>query len=147
MFGLISYIFKIIISIGAGYIIGYSNDEGKFKSQFFNTLTSFLFATLSGVFYLTDLSLVLIGLIFFGVIYSLFRGTEEYELLDKYKILFSAICGISIGFGFIFHSIITTLLFSYIANNYDIISDLLSSSKNKNNDDDKNQLDLNDEEM
>ena len=147
MFGLISYIFKIIISIGAGYIIGYSNDQSKFKSQFFNTLTSFLFAALSGVFYLTDLSLVLIGLIFFGVIYSLFEGAGEYELLDKYKILFSAICGISIGFGFIFHSIITTLLFSYIANNYDIISDLLSSSKKNNNNDDKNHLDLNDEEM
>ena len=27
MFGLISYIFKIIISLGAGYIIGYNNDN------------------------------------------------------------------------------------------------------------------------
>ena len=72
---------------------------------------------------------------------------SDYGLLEKYKILFSAICGLTIGFGFIFYSIMITLLFSYITNNYDIISDLLSSSKNKNKDEEKNELDLNDEEM
>ena len=63
--------------------------------------------------------------------------------MNKYKILFSAINGVIIGFGFVFYSIIITFLFSYIANNYDIISDLLSS-KNKGIDKEKNELDLND---
>ena len=125
MFGLISYIFKIIISIGAGYIIGYNNDKEKTDFQLFTTLTSFLFASFTGILYSIDSGIILIGLIFLSILYSLIKNISSYELLDKYKIFFSAICGLSIGFGFIFYSIIITLLFSYIANNYDIISDLL----------------------
>ena len=147
MFGLISYIFKIIISLGAGYIIGYSNDsEEKNNFQFFTSLTSFIFASLTGVIYLMDSSLIFIGLLFLSILYLISDNLSDDSLLDKYKILFSAINGVIIGFGFVLYSIIITLLFSYIANNYDIISDLLSS-KNKNIDKEKNELDLNDEEM
>tara|TARA_B100001996_G_C18568327_1_gene557387 strand:+ start:410 stop:853 length:444 start_codon:yes stop_codon:yes gene_type:complete len=147
MFGLISYIFKIIISLGTGYIIGYSNDsEEKNNFQFFTSLTSFIFASLTGVIYLMDSSLIFIGLLFLSVLYLLSDNLSDDSLLDKYKILFSAINGVIIGFGFVLYSIIITLLFSYIANNYDIISDLLSS-KNKNIDKEKNELDLNDEGM
>ena len=53
----------------------------------------------------------------------------DYNLLENYKILFSIINGFIIGMGYIFYSIIITLLFSYIVNNYDIISSLLSSKK------------------
>jgi len=149
MFGLISYIFKIIISLGAGYIIGYSNNNEEENSnvQLFTSLTSFLFTSFTAILYSIDSSLILIGLIFLAILYPLFKEISDYELLEKYKILFSAICGLTIGFGFIFYSIMITLLFSYITNNYDIISDLLSSSKNKNKDEEKNELDLNDEEM
>ena len=146
MFGLISYIFKIIISLGAGYIIGYNNDnEENSNVQLFTSLTSFLFASFTAVLYSIDI--LLPGLIFLAILYPLFKEISNYKLLEKYKILFSAICGLIIGFGFIFYSIIITLLFSYIANNHDIISDLFSSSKNKNIDEEKNELDLNDEEM
>ena len=146
MFGLISYIFKIIISLGAGYIIGYNNDgEENSDFQFFTSLTSFLFASFTGVLYSLEASSILIGLIFLAILLPLFIDDTNYKLLEKYKILFSAICGLTIWFGFIFYSIIITLLFSYIVNNYDIISDLLSS-KNKNKSDKENELDLNDEE-
>ena len=148
MFGLISYIFKIIISLGAGYIIGYNNeDEENSNFQLFTSLTSFLFASFTGILYSIDSSLILIGLIFLAILYPLFKDMSDYKLLEKYKLIFSAICGLTIGFGFVFYSIIITLLFSYITNNYDIISDLLLSSKNKNKGDKKNELDLNDEEM
>jgi len=148
MFGLISYIFKIIISIGAGYIIGYNNNEEENSNfQLFTSLTSFLFASFTGILYSLDSGLIIIGLLSIAILYSLLKDVSDYNLLDKYKIIFSAICGLTIGLGFVFYSIIITLLFSYIANNYDIISDLLLSSKNKNKDDDKNELDLNDEEM
>jgi len=146
MFGLISYIFKIIISLGAGYIIGYNNDnEENSNVQLFTSLTSFLFTSFTAALYSIDI--LLPGLIFLAISYPLFKEISNYTLLEKYKILFSAICGLIIGFGFIFYSIIITLLFSYIANNHDIISDLFSSSKNKNKDEEKNELDLNDEEM
>ena len=148
MFGLISYIFKIIISLGAGYIIGYNNEDRENSNfQLFTSLTSFLFTSFTGILYSIDSSLILIGLIFLAILYPLFKEVSHYELLEKYKILFSAICGLIIGLGFVFYSIIITLLFSYIANNYDIISDLLLSSKSKNKDEEKNELDLNDEEM
>jgi len=148
MFGLISYIFKIIISIGAGYIIGYNNNEKENSNfQLFTSLTSFLFTSFTGILYSLDSGLIIIGLLSIAILYSLLKDVSDYNLLDKYKIIFSAICGLTIGLGFVFYSIIITLLFSYIANNYDIISDLLLSSKNKNKDDDKNELDLNDEEM
>ena len=147
MFGLISYIFKIIISLAAGYIIGYSNDsEEKTNFQFFTSLTSFIFASFTGIVYLMDLGLVAIGLLFVSVLYLLSDNLSDNSLLDKYKILFSAVNGVIVGFGFVIYSIIITLLFSYIANNYDIISDLLLS-KNKNIDKEKNELDLNEEEM
>jgi len=146
MFGLISYIFKIIISLGAGYIIGYNNDnEENSNVQLFTSLTSFLFTSFTAALFSIDI--LLPGLIFLAIAYPLFKEISNYNLLEKYKILFSAICGLIIGFGFIFYSIIITLLFSYIANNHDIISDLFSSSKNKNKDEEKNELDLNDEEM
>ena len=148
MFGLISYIFKIIISIGAGYIIGYNNNEKEASNlQLFTSLTSFLFTSFAGILYSLDSGLTIIGLLSIAILYSLLKDVSDYNLLDKYKIIFSAVCGLTIGFGFVFYSIIITLLFSYIANNYDIISDLLLSSKNKNKDDDKNELDLNDEGM
>ena len=69
------------------------------------------------------------------------------DVLDKFKLIFSSICGLLVGLGFIFHAILITLLFSYIVNNYDIISDLISSKNSKNEAEYKNELDLNDEEM
>jgi len=148
MFGLISYIFKIIISLGSGYIIGYDNkNNNSFNLQFYTSLTSFLLTSFVGAAYLVDINLNLIGLVFLGIIYYLSKDLSKNKILDNYKILFSAICGMIVGFGFIFYAIIITLLFSYIANNYDIISDLFLYSKNKNKNDNKNELDLNDEEM
>ena len=89
MFGLISYIFKIIISLGAGYIIGYSNDDEENSNlQLFTSLTSFLFTSFTGILYSIDSSLTLIGLIFLAILYPLFKDMSNYKLLEKYKILF-----------------------------------------------------------
>jgi len=153
MFGLIAYIFKIIISLGSGYIIGYSNnDTDKHNFQLFTSLTSFVIASVVGVLYLLVDSNdpILIGIVFLAVLQSMFKMMTDYTLLEKYKILFSAICGLTIGLGFIFYSIAITLMFSYIANNYDIISDLLgkdNSSANTTSEIDKNALELNDEDV
>ena len=75
---------------------------------------------------------------------------KDLDLLEKYKILFAAINGLIIGLGYVFYAIIITLVFSYIANNFDIISTLLAKDKHlkkKDDKDEKNDLDLNDEEM
>ncbi len=148
MFGLISYIFKVIISLGSGYIIGYDNNHDNSSNiQLYTTLTSFLLTSIVGVAFYLDADLNLIGFLFVGIIYHISKIFSTNEALDSYKILFSAISGIVIGFGFIFYAIIITFLFSYLANNFDLISDLFLSSKNNNKNDKKNELDLNDEEM
>ena len=66
---------------------------------------------------------------------------KNYSFINKYKILFSIINGSIIGLGVIFYSIILSVIFSYVANNFDIISSLINRTDIK---DDKNELDLND---
>ena len=56
-------------------------------------------------------------------------------------VLFSIVNGVIIGLGFIFYAIILSVVFSYVANNFDIISSLLNR---EDIEDDKNELDLND---
>ena len=66
------------------------------------------------------------ALIFFGIIhfYIVINKKFNFDIIESYKILFSVINGLIIGMGNVFYSIVITILFSYIANNFDIISSL-----------------------
>ena len=147
MFALISYIFKIIISLGAGYVIGYNSDEESTSSlQFYTSVNSLLMTSVIAIFSFEDNNIVP-AIIFLSINHALLPNFFNDNILDKFKLIFSSICGLLVGLGFIFHAILITLLFSYIVNNYDIISDLISSKNSKNEVEYKNELDLNDEEM
>ena len=130
MFALISYIFKIIISLGAGYVIGYNSDKESTSSlQFYTSVNSLLMASVIAIFSYEDNNIVP-AIIFLGINHTLLANFFNDSILDKFKLIFSSICGLLIGLGFIFHAILITLLFSYIINNYDIISDLITSTIN-----------------
>ena len=149
MFELIAYIFKIIISLGIGYVIGYDYKKVKesIEIQYNSTLLSFFSAALTGIIVLfSDFNINFIALIFFTITYIVINQYDQYEIIDKNKLIFSGINGIIIGMGFVFYSIIITLLFSYIVNNYDIISKLFNKEHwdlKENKDDEKNEIDIN----
>ena len=128
MFSFLAYIFKIIISIGIGYIIGYSyNNKSKLENfQLYSSLSCFSVAAIIGMLF--NSNNIFTGIVFLAIIqYSIIINKKgNYNLLENYKILFSIINGFIIGMGYILYSIIITLLFSYIVNNYDIISSFLS---------------------
>ena len=142
MFSLIAFIFKIIISLGIGYIIGYNqkNSENN-EFQLFTSLVCFLCASLISVLSLYTIDLLQFSIIFFAISNYFIYMVKNYNFINKYKILFSIVNGVIIGLGFIFYAIILSVVFSYVANNFDIISSLLNREDIK---DDKNELDLND---
>jgi len=145
MFSLFAFVFKIIISLGIGYIIGFNNKSNKNNEfQLFTALVCFLSASIIGVLTIYSSELLNVSIIFFAISNYFVYTLKEENFINKYKIIFSLINGLIIGFGFIFFSIIISLVFSYVANNFDIISSLLSKQDLK---DDKNELDKNDEEM
>ena len=147
MFALISYIFKIIISLGAGYVIGYNSDKESTSSlQFYTSVNSLLMTSVIAIFSY-EANNIVPAIIFLSINHALLANFFNDDVLDKFKLIFSSICGLLVGLGFIFHAILITLLFSYIVNNYDIITDLISSKNSKNEAEYKNELDLNDEEM
>ena len=54
--------------------------------------------------------------------------------------------GFIIGIGYVFYSIIITILFSYLVNNYDIIAQLFNREYldlKENNPEEKNEIDIN----
>ena len=122
MFSFLAYIFKIIISIGVGYIIGYSyKNKSKLENfQLYSSLSCFSVASIIGL--LIGFNDIFTGIVFLAIIqYSIIINKKyDYSLLENYKILFSIINGFIIGMGYILYSIIITLLFSYIVNNYEI---------------------------
>ena len=142
MFSLIAFIFKVIISLGIGYIIGYNqktNENNEF--QLFTSLVCFLCASIISILSIYSTDLLHFSIIFFAISNYFIYMVKNYNFINKYKILFSIVNGIIIGLGFIFYAIILSVIFSYVANNFDIISSLLNREDIK---DDKNELDLND---
>ena len=132
MFSFLAYIFKIIISLGIGYIIGYNHNKKNSIENFqlYSSLSCFSVASITGL--VLNYSEIMLALIFFGIIhfYIVINKKYNFDIIESYKILFSIINGLIIGMGNVFYSIVITILFSYIANNFDIISSLLSSKKN-----------------
>ncbi|MBI45798.1 MAG: hypothetical protein CMG66_06520 [Candidatus Marinimicrobia bacterium] len=151
MFQLIVYIFKIVIAVIAGYALSYTSDKEDKAFVFHYPLISFLASSLVGVIILIpDYNSFLIGIIFFALIYYLAHNLEDFTLEEKYKFLFCSINGLIIGLGYIFYSIVVTLIFIYILNNFTAIYELVISNKkksSKNSDiDSKNDLELNEED-
>ena len=151
MFELIAYIFKIFIAIIVGYALSYNNEENK-KTAFnqYSSLSCFFTASAVGILILLEnFNLLLIGLVFLAITYYLIKTIDAFTLEEKYKVLFSAINGLIIGLGYVFSSIIITLVFVYIVNNFDIIYQLLHNNKKSStenpisqSDDNKNDLEL-----
>ena len=157
MFGLIAYIFKVIIAMGIGYVLSYSSKDDKQNIlTHYSSLSYFFTTALIGVIILVEnFNIILIGIIFLAINYYLIKVIDKFTLEEKYKILFASINGLIIGLGYIFYSIIITLIFIYIVNNFDIIYQLINndkifSSKNKDStsqsDGIKNNLELSEED-
>ena len=157
MFELIAYIFKVIIAMGIGYVLSYSSKDDKQNIlTHYSSLSCFFTTALIGVIILVEnFNIILIGIIFLAINYYLIKVIDKFTLEEKYKILFASINGLIIGLGYIFYSIIITLIFIYIVNNFDIIYQLINndkifSSKNKDttsqSDDIKNNLELSEED-
>jgi len=155
MFELIAYIFKIIIAIAVGYVLLYSNkNDNKNALKQYPPLTCFFTTSVIGVIVLVEsFNILLIGIVFLAINYYLIKVIDDFTLEEKYKILFSSINGLIIGLGYIFYSILITLVFIYIINNSDTIYQLINNDsrnldKNKNpnpnskNSDLKNDLEL-----
>ena len=149
MFELIAYIFKIIISLSIGYIIGYNYKKEKdlISVQFHTTLITFFVTSISGVIILyPDYSIGSMSLILLGIIYYISNNFKDLEDMNRNKLLFSMINGFIIGIGYVFYSIIITILFSYLVNNYDIIAQLFNKEYldlKENNPEEKNEIDIN----
>ena len=149
MFELIAYIFKIIISLCIGYIIGYNYKKEKdlISVQFHTTLITFFVTSISGVIILyPDYSIGFMSLILLGIIYYISNNFKDLEDMNRNKLLFSMINGFIIGIGYVFYSIIITILFSYLVNNYDIIAQLFNKEYldlKENNPEEKNEMDIN----
>ena len=153
MFELIVYIFKIIIAIVVGYVLSYNSkgDNSKYFNQY-SSLICFFIASIVGVLILIEnFNILLIGIIFLAIIYYLIKLINEFNLEEKYVILFSSINGLIIGLGYVFYSILIALIFTYIVNNFDIIYELINNKKTSSNnkkdilsedDDTKNDLEL-----
>ena len=152
MFDLLAYIFKTIIALGTGYLIGYSNQKQEKSSlvdiQLYTSLSSFFVSTIIGIFSLNDeVNYIVIAIIFFAVVQFIISNNNKFNLIENYKVLFATINGLLIGLGFVFYSIIVTIVFSYITNNFDIIIALLNKEASPDNQDDieKNDIDINNE--
>ena len=157
MFELIAYIFKVIIAMGIGYVLSYSSKDDKQNIlTHYSSLSCFFTTSLIGVIILVEnFNIILIGIVFLAINYYLIKVIDKFTLEEKYKILFASINGLIIGLGYIFYSIIITLIFIYIVNNFDIIYQLINndkifSSKNKDStsqsDGIKNNLELSEED-
>ena len=144
MLSFISYIFKIIISLLMGFLIGHD-----FKSENKNEVvlgTSFLSFS-AALFTSVVINITqyqesfLSGFLIFGLFYILRDYISDFINKDKSRLIFSLIIGFIIGLGYIFHAILATVIFIYIYYNTNIFINLL----NKNIELEKN-TNVNDEE-
>ena len=123
MFSLIAFVFKVIISLGIGYIIGYNQKNNKDNEfQLFTSLVCFLCSSLVSILSLYSIDLLHFSIIFFAISNYFIYMLKNYSFINKYKILFSIINGSIIGLGFIFYSIILSVIFKHIT--YCIINNI-----------------------
>ena len=144
MLSFIAYIFKIIISIFMGFLIGHDfKSENKSEIVLSTSFLSFSTALFTGVVVnLTQFKeSFLSGFLIFGIFYILRNYISDFNNEDKSRLIFSLIIGFMIGFGYLFHAILATVIFIYIYYNINIFINLLSKNidteKNINVDDEK----------
>ena len=141
----IGYIFKIIISLVVGFIIGHNfkaENEDDNKIVLYTSLLSFMTTSLSAVLINLNFenSSIVIGLLLFGLFFVIESFIKDFNSQDKIKLIFSAANGVIIGFGFIFYSLLATVIFVYIFYNVNIFINLLvKNDENKSTDSDSDE--------
>ena len=149
----LSYIFKIVFSIVLGYLIGvdFDRDKSDDSSQipFQCLFLSFISTALIGVMMridnnlLNETNILAISIATFSLFFlsTYFIRNLDYNL--SIKLIFSVVNGIILGLGFIVTSIIITVLFIYIINNTDILSDLFKKKIDVDDIAKKENIDIN----
>ena len=120
-----------------GFLIGHDfKSENKSEIVLSTSFLSFSTALFTGVVVsLTQFKeSFLSGFLIFGIFYILRNYISDFNNEDKSRLIFSLIIGFMIGFGYLFHAILATVIFIYIYDNINIFVNLLS----KNIDNDKN---------
>ena len=141
----IGYIFKIIISLVVGFIIGHNfkaENEDDNKIVLYTSLLSFMTTSLSAVLINLNFenSSIVIALLLFGLFFVIESFIKDFNSQDKIKLIFSAANGVIIGFGFIFYSLLVTIIFVYIFYNVNIFINLLvKNDENKSTDSDSDE--------
>jgi len=142
MLNIIAYIFKIIMSLVVGFLIGHDFKKNNGNSiDFYCMIYCFITVSIIGVFnakFSSDTGFVF-GLIVVSLIYSLSYTVNDITNEDKFKLVFSILNGTIIGVGFILHSFVAVLVYLYIYQNSHIILKLFSQNSlddNLNKEDD-----------
>tara|TARA_Y100000739_G_C20445787_1_gene389947 strand:- start:257 stop:643 length:387 start_codon:yes stop_codon:yes gene_type:complete len=127
-----------------GFLIGHDfKSENKSEIVLSTSFLSFSTALFTGVVVnLTQFKeSFLSGFLIFGIFYILRNYISDFNNEDKSRLIFSLIIGFMIGFGYLFHAILATVIFIYIYYNINIFVNLLSKNidteKNINVDDEK----------
>ena len=136
MLSFIAYIFKIIISLVVGFLIGhdFKSDKENNNIVLYTSLLSFTASIFSSVVLrmnTTDSHFV-VGFLLFGMIYLINSFVEIFEKNDKSKLIFATLIGIIIGAGYILYSLLATVIYIYIYYNVNIFINLLSNTSSNN---------------
>ncbi|SVD08631.1 uncharacterized protein METZ01_LOCUS361485, partial [marine metagenome] len=94
----IGYIFKIIISLVVGFIIGHNfkaENEDDNKIVLYTSLLSFMTTSLSAVLINLNFenSSIVIGLLLFGLFFVIESFIKDFNSQDKIKLIFSSANG------------------------------------------------------
>ena len=139
MLTFIAYIFKIIISLVMGFLIGHdfksNNEENDIVLH--TSLLAFITTTFTSSFLnISNVdSTYLVGFLLFGMIYLINSFIQDFNKENKSKLIFASLIGIVTGFGYIFYSLLATIIFIYIYYNVNIFINLLSKSVSNDNED------------
>lgn len=139
MLTFIAYIFKIVISLFLGFIIGHdfkSNKEND-KIVLYTSVLSFIVTVVICVVdnYYEQSTAFVIGFILLSLFILIKDFISDFKHNDKIKLIFSSLNGLVIGLGYILYSFLATIVFVYIVYNVNIFINLLirnNSDKNIN---------------
>ena len=145
MLSFIAYILKIIISLVIGFLIGhdFKSDKEDNNIVLYTSLLSFTTSIFTSVILKlnTSESQFIVGFLLFGMIYLINSFIQMYNKNDKSKLIFATLIGIIIGTGYIFYSLLATVIYIYIYYNVNIFINLLTNTSSNN----KADLDIDEE--
>ena len=131
MLNIVAYIFKIVMSLVVGFLIGHNFKENNDDPiDFYSMIYCFVTVSIIGVFNIkfTSNDGFVFGLIIVALIYSLSYVVNDVGIENKFKLVFSIINGAIIGVGFILYSFIAILVYLYIYQNSHIILKIFNPS-------------------